>query len=109
MYFITWKNDTDIRPGETDPTLIEDCTMMDLMVVGNIRPDWFLDDRGDDTDVQYIGDQHVYYADGDLPKLVKQWRKKDFASQYFVMSMMGNPKNNKSKNSHGNSTSHDDN
>merc|ERR1712232_622532 len=94
MYFITWKNDTDIRPGETDPSLIEDCTMMDLMVIGNIRPDWFLDDRGDDTDVQYIGDQHVYYADGDLPKLVKQWRKKDFASQYFVMSMQGNPDRN---------------
>ena len=26
--------------------------------------------------------QHVFY-DTKLPKLVKQWRKKDFASQYF--------------------------
>merc|ERR1712232_1345292 len=90
MYFITWKNDTSVRPGETDVSLIEDCTMMDLMVVGNIRPDWFLDDRGDDTDVQYLGDQHVYYA-STIPRLAKQWRKKDFASQYFTMSVAGNP------------------
>ena len=48
--------------------------------------------------MQYLGDQHVYYADGALPKLVKQWRKKDFASQYFVMSMMGNPPNRLEKN-----------
>ena len=85
---------------------------LNLAVVGNIRPDWFLDSRGDDTDVQYLGDQHVFY-DTSLPKLVKQWRKKDFASQYFgvlypsclcpayifsnkiflVMSMRGNPPN----------------
>jgi len=95
MYFVTWKNDTDVPVGETDPSLIADCGYMDLMVIGNIRPDWFLDDRGDDTDVQYLGDQHAYYAALDKPKLLKQWRKKDFANQYFVMSMQGNPPANK--------------
>jgi hypothetical protein len=63
-----------------------------LVVIGNIRPDWFLDARGDDTDVQYLGNQHAYYAD-QQPRLLKQWRKKDFASQYFVMSMQGNTPN----------------
>jgi hypothetical protein len=90
MYFITWENSTDVQLGETDPSLIEECNYLDLAVIGNIRPDWFLDDRGDDTDVQYLGDQHVYYS-SEIPRLVKQWRKKDFASQYFTMSVAGNP------------------
>mmetsp|Transcript_6854 Transcript_6854/g.12399 ORF Transcript_6854/g.12399 Transcript_6854/m.12399 type:complete len:826 (+) Transcript_6854:92-2569(+) len=93
MYFISWKDDEDVKVGELDANKIEECTLINLAVIGNIRPDWFLDKRGDDTDVQYLGDQHVYYADGAIPKLVKQWRKKDFASQYFVMSMTGNPPN----------------
>ena len=99
MYFISWKEDEQnpVEAGETDASKIEECTMINLAVIGNIRPDWFLDKRGDDTDVQYLGDQHVYYADGTIPKLVKQWRKKDFASQYFVMSMMGNPANKLAK------------
>merc|ERR1712127_727619 len=97
MYFISWKDDEEIEVGERDATKIEECSMINLAVVGNIRPDWFLDKRGDDTDVQYLGNQHAYYADGDIPKLVKQWRKKDFASQYFVMSMMGNPPNKLAK------------
>lgn len=96
MYFLSYHdNVTDaLRPGETDASKIAECTSIDLAVIGNIRPDWFLDKRGDDTDVQYLGNQHVYYSDENrtsIPKLVKQWRKKDFASQYFVMSMMGNP------------------
>jgi len=90
MYFITWKNSTDVQVGATDPSLIAECNYLDLMVIGNIRPDWFLDDRGDDTDVQYLGDQHIYYASS-IPRLAKQWRKKDFASQYFTMSVAGNP------------------
>lgn len=105
MYFISWKDDkTDpVQPGEVDGTKIDECSMIDLAVIGNIRPDWFLDKRGDSTDVQYLGDQHVFYATGDesdgtVPKLVKQWRKKDFASQYFVMSMMGNPPNKLAQN-----------
>jgi len=102
MYFITWENSTDVQLGETDPTLIEECNYLDLAVIGNIRPDWFLDDRGDDTDVQYLGDQHVYYA-SEIPRLVKQWRKKDFASQYFTMSVAGNPP---LKNSTGDDTIH---
>jgi len=98
MYFLSYRdNVTDaLRPGETDPSKIDECISIDLAVIGNIRPDWFLDKRGDDTDVQYLGNQHVYYSDENrtsVPKLVKQWRKKDFASQYFVMSMMGNPPN----------------
>ena len=92
MYFISWKMDEDPQVGETDATKIEECSMLNLAVVGNIRPDWFMDKRGDDTDVQYLGNQHVFY-DGIIPKLVKQWRKKDFASQYFVMSMQENPPN----------------
>lgn len=90
MYFITWQNSTDVKVGETNTSLIEECSYLDLMVIGNIRPDWFLDDRGDDTDVQYLGNQHIYYASG-TPRLAKQWRKKDFASQYFTMSVAGNP------------------
>jgi len=92
MYFIDYKEDSDAVLGETDASKIANCSKLNLAVVGNIRPDWFLDSRGDDTDVQYLGDQHVFY-DTKLPKLVKQWRKKDFASQYFVMSMRGNPPN----------------
>jgi hypothetical protein len=102
MYFITWKDpDVDagevpVEPGETDASRIDECTYIDLVVIGNIRPDWFLDKRGDDTDTQYLGNQHVLYTAADnatVPRLVKQWRKKDFASQYFTMSMMGNPPN----------------
>ena len=90
MYFITWKNSTEVSVGEKDPSLIAECMHMNLMVIGNVRPDWYLDDLGDDTDVQYLGDQHVYYA-SEIPRLAKQWRKKDFASQYFTMSVAGNP------------------
>jgi len=90
MYWISWKNDTVVEPGEVDATKIEDCSSTNLQIIGNIRPDWFLDARGDSTDTQYLGNQHVFY-DASTPKLVKQWRKKDFASQYFVMSMMENP------------------
>lgn len=98
MYFIDWKND-EANPatvGELDVSKIENCSMIDMAVVGNIRTDWYMDKRGDDTDVQYLGDQHVFYPDADdgtIPLLVKQWRKKDFASQYFTMSMLGNPPN----------------
>lgn len=49
-----------------------------------------MDDRGDSTDVQYLGDQHIFY--NGQPRLVKQWRKKDFANQYFVMSVQRNVK-----------------
>ena len=105
MYFISWKDDESdpAQPGEVDATKIDECSMIDLAVIGNIRPDWFLDKRGDNTDVQYLGDQHVFYAsgatsDGAVPKLVKQWRKKDFASQYFVMSVMSNPPNKLAQN-----------
>merc|ERR1719223_953770 len=87
MYFINWKNGT----AGDNVANIESCVWLDLQIVGNVRPDWFMDARGAVTDVQYLGDQHVYYEG--VPKLVKQWRKKDFASQYFVMSMLGNPPN----------------
>ena len=87
MVFIKW--------GEGNNTLddvdnIVDCSWLDLQVIGNIRPDWYMDDRGDSTDVQYLGNQHVFHA-SDVPRLVKQWRKKDFANQYFVMSIGENP------------------
>jgi len=85
MYFINWKNGT---VGD-DVSNIQDCSWLDLQIVGNVRPDWFMDDRGDDTDVQYLGNQHVYH--NGVPRLVKQWRKKDFANQYFTMSMLGIP------------------
>ena len=86
MFFISWKNATAGDSVEN----IRDCRWLDLQVVGNIRPDWYMDARGDSTDVQYLGDQHVFYENE--PRLVKQWRKKDFASQYFVMSVLANPK-----------------
>lgn len=68
---------------------IESCSWLNTGVLGNIRPDWFMDDRGDSTGVQYLGDSHVYYL-GE-PRLVKQWRKKDFADQYHTMSMQRVP------------------
>lgn len=88
MMFISWKNGTDV--GSSDPAQISECTWLDLQVIGNIRPDWYMDARGDSTDVQYLGDQHVFY--NNEPRLVKQWRKQDFANQYFVMSVLGHPK-----------------
>lgn len=78
MVFIDWN----------EAGAIENCSWLDLSVIGNIRPDWFMDDRGDATDVQYLGDQHVYHMG--QPRLVKQWRKKDFANQYFTMSIQRN-------------------
>jgi len=79
MVFIDWAPDGSI----------ENCSWLDMAIIGNIRPDWFMDDRGSSTDVQYLGDSHVYYL-GE-PRLVKQWRKKDFANQYFTMSMQRLP------------------
>ena len=74
MMFISWKNGTEVGSTPSDPNQIESCEWLDLAVVGNIRPDWYLDARGDSTDVQYLGDQHVYHDN--QPRLVKQWRKK---------------------------------
>jgi len=71
---------------------ITNCTWLDLGPIGNIRPDWFMDNRGASTSVQYMGDSHVYYRG--KPRLVKQWRKKDFANQYFTMSMARLPDSN---------------
>jgi len=79
MVFIDWAEDGSML----------NCSWLDLSVVGNIRPDWFMDNRGAATDVQYLGDSHVYYL-GE-PRLVKQWRKKDFANQYFTMSVQRLP------------------
>ena len=96
MYFIDWKPDSAPIVGERDASKVEACSKINMSVVGNIRNDWYMDKRGDDTDVQYLGDQHLFYPDpeeGTIPMLVKQWRKKDFASQYFTMSMLGNPPN----------------
>jgi hypothetical protein len=70
------------------------CTKMDMGVVGNIRPDWFMDNRGAQTGVQYIGNQHLYLKGAEDPTLVKQWRKKDFADMYFVMSITAEPDEN---------------
>lgn len=75
MYFINYYKDG--RPPK--------CTYLD-MIVGNVRPDWFMDGRGAATSVQFLGNQHIYH-DG-KPMLVKQWRKKDFADMYFTMSVM---------------------
>eukprot|EP00746_Dinoflagellata_sp_MGD_P167188 gnl/MRDRNA2_/MRDRNA2_97619_c0_seq1.p1 gnl/MRDRNA2_/MRDRNA2_97619_c0~~gnl/MRDRNA2_/MRDRNA2_97619_c0_seq1.p1 ORF type:complete len:718 (+),score=165.77 gnl/MRDRNA2_/MRDRNA2_97619_c0_seq1:111-2264(+) len=80
MYFIEYSDDFKT---------ITKCSWMDLMMIGNIRPDWFMDDRGDSTDVQYIGNEHVYHRG--VPRLVKKWRKMDFANQYFTMSMQAIP------------------
>lgn len=71
---------------------ISNCTLTLLGPIGNIRPDWFMDSRGASTSVQYLGDSHVYYMG--KPRLVKQWRKKDFANQYFTMSMARLPDSN---------------
>lgn len=75
----------DYVPGATGVDAIINCTWMDVSIVGNVRPDWFLDKRGAASDVQYIGDSHVFHR-GE-PMLVKQWRKKDLTDQYFTMSM----------------------
>lgn len=65
------------------------CQKLDLSIIGNMRPDWFLDGRGQGSSSQYLGNQHINYLG--KPTLVKQWRKKDFAAMYFVMSMAGEP------------------
>lgn len=44
MYFIDWIKD-DVNPvesGEVDIAKIESCREINLAVVGNIRPDWFM-------------------------------------------------------------------
>lgn len=86
MMFIDWVNGTET--GTNDINNIESCTWLDLAVVGNIRNDWYMDNRGDSTGVQYLGNQHVFHQG--VPRLVKQWRKKDFANQYFTMSILEN-------------------
>lgn len=80
MYFINYYDDG--RPTK--------CTYLD-MIVGNIRPDWYMDGRGSATSVQFLGNQHIYH-DG-KPILVKQWRKQDFADMYFTMSVMSDESN----------------
>lgn len=65
------------------------CIVLDLGIVGNVRPDWYMDNRGAATSTQYLGNQHVVY--NGKPTLVKQWRKKDFADMYFVMSVLAEP------------------
>lgn len=95
MIFIELSNSTVLRAdGEVDVADIESCSYMDMKIIGNIRPDWFMDKRGASVDVQYLGNQHIYYPTGSLdsgapttPRLAKQWRKKDFANHYFTMSM----------------------
>lgn len=67
------------------PNGTKTCSKMDLGVIGNIRPDWFMDNRGAATSTQFLGNQHIFHR-GE-PTLVKQWRKKDFADMFFVMSM----------------------
>merc|ERR1712070_709251 len=84
IIYVKWKNDTDHK----DVSTIESCTVSQVGGVGNIRPDWFMDSRPSftsDIASQYLGNQHVYHR-GE-PTLVKQWRKSDFANNYFVMSM----------------------
>merc|ERR1719284_53518 len=68
------------------------CKKMDMGVIGNIRPDWFMDNRGSATSTQYVGNQHIFHRG--KPTLVTQWRKKDFADMYFVMSMAAKPDEN---------------
>mmetsp|Transcript_23907 Transcript_23907/g.56481 ORF Transcript_23907/g.56481 Transcript_23907/m.56481 type:complete len:823 (+) Transcript_23907:235-2703(+) len=86
MVFITWNNSTAY--GSNDVSQINDCYWLNMAVIGNIRPDWYMDARGDSTAVQYLGNQHVFHENE--PRLVKQWRKQDFADQYFVMSVLAN-------------------
>jgi len=84
LVFLQWTNGTDF----TDVSQISSCMTQRVNGVGNIRPDWFLDSRpysSPDIASQYLGNQHIIH-DG-KPTLVKQWRKSDFAENYFVMSM----------------------
>jgi hypothetical protein len=83
MVFIEWTG------AIGDVNGVANCTAMDLMVIGNIRPDWYMDKRGDSTDVQYLGNQHIMYEG--QPRLVKQWRKQDFADMFFTVSMQAIP------------------
>lgn len=84
IVYIKWTNTSDHKNLST----IESCFSVNVGGVGNIRPDWFMDSRpyfADDIASQYLGNQHVYHRG--KPTLVKQWRKSDFANNYFVMSM----------------------
>lgn len=65
---------------------IKSCSWQE-MPIGPIRPDWYLDARPAvaGIDLQYLGKEHVYFQ-GE-PRLVRKWRKVDFVSTYFTMSM----------------------
>uniref|UniRef100_A0A7R9WLG7 Uncharacterized protein n=1 Tax=Pseudictyota dubia TaxID=2749911 RepID=A0A7R9WLG7_9STRA len=99
MYFIEWADSYVARAdGGYDANDVAECGYMDMKVIGNIRPDWFMDARGASTDVQYLGNQHIFYPTGAIengapvrPRLAKQWRKRDFADHYFTMSMQAHP------------------
>lgn len=88
LVYIQWANGTDF----TNVSQILSCSTQKVGGIGNVRPDWFLDSRpysSADIKSQYLGNQHIIY-DG-KPTLVKQWRKSDFAENYFVMSMLEHP------------------
>lgn len=77
---------TDMMFIKTMKNGTKTCRKMNMGVIGNIRPDWFMDNRGAQTSTQYMGNQHIFHRG--KPTLVKQWRKKDFADMYFVMSIL---------------------
>jgi len=84
LVYIQWANGTDFA----NMSQILSCTTHRVGGIGTIRPDWFLDSRpysAAGIKSQYLGNQHIVH-DG-KPTLVKQWRKSDFADEYFVMSM----------------------
>merc|ERR1712032_166014 len=77
MTFLKWSR---------DGSKITQCMWMGMTVIGNVRPDWFLDKRGAGSiDVQYLGKEHIYYM-GE-PRLVRKWRKNDMTDTYFTVSM----------------------
>jgi len=78
MTFLKWSGDIGSK--------ITSCMWMNMSVVGNVRPDWFLDKRGGGSiDVQYLGKEHIYYM-GE-PRLVSKWRKNDMRNTYFTVSV----------------------
>lgn len=86
MYLIYWRDGADFR----NISEIKYCMAIDMGVVGLLRPDFFLDSRprgavNKDIQTQYLGNQHTYYMGS--PRLVKQWRKKDFVNTTFTVSM----------------------
>jgi rubredoxin len=84
MWIMYWKDGADFR----NVSQVKYCMYIDMGNIGLMRPDFFLDARpydAKDIQTQYLGKQHLYHYG--KPRLVKQWRKRDFVNTTFTISI----------------------